>query len=566
MVKKILCFLFTICLLAVNFSPTLAQTYRFRVDKAEVVFYINADGTASAEYTLEFYNDPGADPLDAVDIGVPNYDYDMASVTGEINGTPITTIGASPYVKPGIAFEFKNNAISPGKSGSFHAFIGKINKMVFVSTAKEAEEYGSIEFSPSWFDSQYCYGNTDYTIVLVFPPGLKPEEPRYYTPKGWPGSAEFTESGFYKDDRAYYLWTSKSANSYTQYTFGGSFPIRLVPASAIQRAPVVNVNSEDFCCWGLFIGGLAIFVLIIIAGNAANKKRKLQYLPPKISIEGNGIKRGLTAVEAAILMEQPMDKIMTMILFSVLKKDAAEVITQDPLELKVSDPLDPTSLNAYEMEFLEAFKKPGKGDRRKALQAMMVGLVKSISGLMKGFSRRETVAYYEEIIKRAWVQVESAATPEVKMQKYDEYMGWTLLDRQYDNRTRDTFGTRPVFVPMWWGRYDPVYRSASTGGSGPAASMPSSSSTGGKSFTLPSLPGANFAGSITNGVQNFSNNILGDLTGFTNGVTNVTNPPPPPPKTSSSSSWRSGGSGGGRSCACACACAGCACACAGGGR
>ena len=66
----------------------------------------------------------------------------------------------------------------------------------------------------------------------------------------------------------------------------------------------------------------------------SNSRRKRQYLPPKISIEGHGIKRGLTAVEAAILLEEPLDKIMTMILFSVIKKNAAEVITRDPLEIK----------------------------------------------------------------------------------------------------------------------------------------------------------------------------------------------------------------------------------------
>ena len=56
------------------------------------------------------------------------------------------------------------------------------------------------------------------------------------------------------------------------------------------------------------------------------KKRKLQYLPPKVSIEGHGIKRGLTAVEAAMLLEQPLDKVLTMILFAVVKKGAAEVV------------------------------------------------------------------------------------------------------------------------------------------------------------------------------------------------------------------------------------------------
>ena len=76
-----------------------------------------------------------------------------------------------------------------------------------------------------------------------------------------------------------------------------------------------------------------MFVGMPIYGVIQGQRRKLNYLPPKVSIEGHGIKRGLTAVEAAILMEQPLDKMMTMILFGVIKKGAAEVVTRDPLEL-----------------------------------------------------------------------------------------------------------------------------------------------------------------------------------------------------------------------------------------
>ena len=32
-----------------------------------------------------------------------------------------------------------------------------------------------------------------------------------------------------------------------------------------------------------------------------------------------------------------------------------------------------------------------------------------------------------------------------------------MLDREYDDRTREVFRTGPVFVPMWWPRYDPGY-------------------------------------------------------------------------------------------------------------
>ena len=77
-------------------------------------------------------------------------------------------------------------------------------------------------------------------------------------------------------------------------------------------------SLQTVCCIGFF--GLMFFGIPIL-GAINNKKRKLQYLPPKIQIEGHGIKRGLTAVESGILMEEPLDKVMTMILFGVVKKE-----------------------------------------------------------------------------------------------------------------------------------------------------------------------------------------------------------------------------------------------------
>ena len=47
---------------------------------------------------------------------------------------------------------------------------------------------------------------------------------------------------------------------------------------------------------------------------------------------------------------------------------------------------------------------------------MTVKLVNSLSDKMKGFSRKETVAYYKSIMERAWQQIEAAGTPEVKSQ------------------------------------------------------------------------------------------------------------------------------------------------------
>jgi hypothetical protein len=340
--------------------------------------------------------------------------------------------------------------------------------------------------------------------------------------------------------------------------------IRNIPLACPSRAPTfaiykpsiwetLGISFDTLISWGVCGCFILVFFGAPILGVITERKRKMKYLPPKISIEGHGIKRGLTAVEAAILMEQPLDKVMTMILFGVVKKGAATVVTRDPLKLTLTQPA-PEGLRDYENDFLLAFSDPNILPK-KGLQDMTVKMIKAVGDKMKGFSRKESIDYYKSIMERAWQQIESAGTPEVKSDMYEESLEWTMLDKDYDQRTKRVF-TGPIFVPMWWGHYDPSYSSSSSlpKATGGAPSFPSGRST-------TSVPGSAFAASVITGVQNFSSKVIGNVNTFTSGVTNTTNPVP---KSSSSGSYKSGG--GGHSCACACACAGCACACAGGGR
>jgi hypothetical protein len=443
-------------------------------------------------------------------------------------------------------------AIQPGQSGTVNVHIGKINNVLYKDD--QDESYASAVFSPTYFDGSFVNGDTDLTVTFHLPPGVKPEEPRWHSaPSGFPTEPA---TGLDEQGRITYTWQNPNASGSRNYEFGVSFPKAYVPAEAISTAPpapAFNIDGNTagilimLCCFGVFFFGIPM--LTAIQGN----RRKLQYMPPRVALEGQGIKRGLTAVEAAILLEQPLDKGMTMILFGLVKKNAAEVTRRDPLEIKVITP-QPEGLPPYETRFLEAFKQPAGAPRQSVLQDLTVALVNSVSEKIRGFSRKETADYYRSIMERAWQQVEAADTPEVKSQKFEEAMEWTMLDRDYDDRMRRTF-REPIFMPMWWGRYDPTFRSTSRD-TASQASMPSSQ--GGRV----SLPGADIAASVVTGAQTFSSKVMGNLNTFTSRVTNATNPPPKP---STGSSRRSGGgkSGG---CACACACAGCACACAGGGR
>jgi hypothetical protein len=554
-------------------QPVFAQDYYFGVPEAQVDVFLETDGTITIEYYYKFQNAAGAHIIDYVDIGMPgNSDYSLSNITANVDGQPITDITSSPYVD-GVALGLGANAIQPGGSGVVYMRAEKVSNLYYFGSEKETEDYASINFQPNYFGSDYVSGSTALTINFHLPSGLTDQEPRWINPKNWPGE-DTPAAGYDADNRILYQWVSDAASPDGVYTFGVTFPARLIPTDVINTEQTVTFNADQVLGWAIPLvccgGSIGIFILVIVLAVKSSKKRKLKYLPPKIAIEGHGIKRGLTSVEAAVLMEQPMDKILTMILFAVVKKEAAQVIKRDPLEIKVEDTL-PEDLRDYENSFLEAFKDTAAAARRKKLQDMMVALVKSVGEKMKGFSRKETITYYEEIIKKAWQQVEEAETPEVRAEKYSDAVDWTMLDRDYDTRTRRVFGSGPVFMPMWWWRADPTINTASRsmGGAVSRGSGSSAPSGGGKSttVTLPSLPGANAAASVVGTVQAFSAGVVGNLASFTGGVTSKTNPVP----VQSSSTFRStggrgssGGSSGG--CACACACAGCACACAGGGR
>jgi len=549
--KRIAFLIAILIVLSLTFSVSAQSNYYFSVEREVVHVYLNANGTMSIDYTWDFVNQPGAHAIDFVDVGMPNSNFGMNSISAEVNGKSVR-VSSGDYQGNGTGFAvvLGSQSIPAGASGTVHVYIGSLGNVLFPDS--QDGNYASNEFEPTYFGNQYVTGSTHLTLTYHLPAGVKPEEPRWHAaPSGFPSEPQ---TGIDDQGRLTYAWQNTNASASRQYRFGTSFPKSYVPEGSIATAKAPFISSDTggilialFC---MVIFFLAFPALAMVSKN----RRKLQYMAPRISIEGHGIKRGLTAVEAAILMGEPLDKVMTMILFGVIKKNAAQVVVRDPLKVNIATPT-PDGLYEYELNFLKALKEDDSKTRRNLLQEMTVKLVRSVSEKMKGFSRRETLDYYKSIMEKAWAQVEAADTPEVKSQKFDEALEWTMLDRNYDDRTRRVFHG-PVFVPTWWGRYDPSYSRSAPAASGiPSAPMTMPS--------VPHLPGSDFASSVANGVQTFSQKVIGNVTDFTSRVTNVTNPPPPPPK-NTGGNYR-GGSGG-RSCACACACAGCACACAGGGR
>ncbi|MFZ3070710.1 MAG: hypothetical protein WA110_06280 [Anaerolineaceae bacterium] len=572
-------------LLFVSASPGVvsAQTYLFTVSDYEVEAYIQEDGSLTLYYYMVFQNDPSADPIDYIDLGLPISSYDFKNVEGTIDGQAIPKIGSSAYVQ-GAELALGDLAIQPGQTGTIIVWARNLQNVLFPYDQTDRENYVNFQFTPSSFGTQYDQStNTKYRMTIILPPGVGETQGVYYTPSGWPGE-DTPEASTTTDGRVYYSWYTENADVHSTYSFGTAFPASTVPAGSIssleayqeqEQTPTGSsgwlngISSSLPCCLGIIaLVGLAVYAIIRNSKDSA--KRKMQYMPPKISIEGQGIKRGLTAVEAGILMEEPLDKILTMILFGLLKKEAVTVLEREPLKIQASDPL-PEDLHEYEKGFLKAFDQEDVRARKRELQSTMINLVNSVTVKMKSFSKAESVAYYKDIVKRAWDAVEKAQTPEIKSAQYDHTLEWTMLDKEFNEKTERTFTGGPVIIPMWWPRYDPTYHPVTGTGGGLAAPVSAGSGTGAgggsgqPSLSLPHIPGSDFAASMVNGASAMAAGVIGDVTGFTGAITNKTNPIPVSAPSSGGGGFRGGG-GGGHSCACACACAGCACACAGGGR
>jgi hypothetical protein len=495
-----------------------AQNYRFQVPSNESHVFIQSDGRCRIEYAITFANE--GDPIDVVDIGLPNKAYDLATAAAALDGREAASIAPSAYIDIGVEVR-PVEALPSGATGTL-TFSIQQGKMLYRDDDDPA--YASVRFSPTWFGSDFTSGSTHYKVHFHFPAAMGPDEPRYH---------KQAPSGTWRDDAgAVYLYEYDGSPS-TQATWGVSLPAKYVvniqePPSKIARffaAVGEFVSNAVPCCFFLLIGGL------IVVGIVASHKRKMKYLPATIGVEGVEVKRGLTVPEVACLMELPVNKVLAAILFGLVKKGRARIVAEKPLTI---EPLEaPGELAVYEEEFLNAIKDDKAVDAKEA-EEVMVKLITRVRDAMKGFNRKKTLAYYESIVAKAWEQM--------KGNDWQEGFDYLLLDQEADKKMPEVLGGRTVILPDWWGRYRPTYRPpVATGGGG-----------GG-------VPGTDFARHMASGIEGFANNIVGSVSSLAEKVTGRTNPVP----ISTGGGGRSGGGGG---CACACACAGCACACAGGGR
>ena len=436
---------------------------------------------------------------------------------------PLSRIYYSTYIDNGVEVHLDEFSIYGGEQGRFR-FTGVNRNMVFLDT--ESDDYASMEFTPTWFDSGILSGSSDFTLTVIFPQGAEPDLVRYH-------DRPFTESRLDKDGRVVYIW-HETRRVDSPYPVGVSFPDDLVDGSLTDRpkAPLISPEALVFIAvFGFIFLFFAFIIFVIVKSVIDAKKRREQYLPPRLGLEGTGIKRGLTAPMAALLLEEKLDRVFLLVIFGLLKKGKVR-LDGHKLERTGSD----EGLRSYEKQILALIPTGGleKPIPTEPVRKVFLDMIKELQKKMDGYSLKETREYYRSIIDRAWRMVMEDGSSEKAGEILGNSFQWMLADGKYEQRVRKIPENRTAILPAYMYGYL----------SGRAVSTPGGMSLG------------NACSQLAGALESAAGRTVANITSLSRSVTATTNPIPV------STSRSSSGSG----CACACACAGCACACAGGGR
>lgn len=533
--------------------PAGAQTYSFNVPSLQMDVAVQPDGSADIVYDITFEN--YGSPIDVLDIGTPNEDYDVDDITASIDGAPLTDIRPSSYIDVGIEIHLEQYEIDPGETATLHIEFTAPD-LVYADTTRE--DYASLQITPTWFDSELVEGTGDIEIRVATLPGIEPDAVLYQ-------DEPFTDKVVDDQGRVVALWLFEDVSPTEAYRVGVSFPRQ-------GLTQVIEVTFWDLL--GRWLSGvlpiltfcvpfaiIAIIFIFIIRG--AIRAAKPNYLPPIAEVEGGGIKRGLTAPEAAVILELPLNRIMGLVIFGMLEKGLIRQTDPDPLKVEVVEAFRTqgrpgiddaasresyrrqvaqekgTVIHAYEHPFLDLFEDhPNTVMSKLNVVEPMETLVNGVAAKMAGFDLSDTQDYYRRIVERAIDQAAALGEVETREAYLDKYYPWVMLGPNY--RPAMTIGNY---------HYWPRWARTTTGSTG-AGRIGGAARAGGRSTTTFGDVSASFAGWAETSMGAMAAAIL---------PTSLSKPTPTTTRATS------GGSGG-RSCACACAGCACACACAGGGR
>ncbi len=434
-----------IVMLSLAVFPGIAfGAFRYTIPKQQDQLTINEDGSVDLIRYFEFaVSQDSSDTGTGIWIGLPTSRTAVSSVTdGNGNSVPFETrISGGDYTLILSGFD----PIKPGTSKGF-TVEAVIPEFVFPDSQNEG--YATMKYIPGWWSSEVAVQD----IAVILPGGVEKDEIKTGT-REWDGIAQ-TESGAYV-----VTWHFENLAPNEKVSINIGFPDKYVTLP-VKQEPTPVIPPGEFPSPRMpgpghttdieiaFVSFAVVAAILFAVG--ISRSRREEYTPPSISMEGIGVNETLSPAEVSVLLRQPPEKTMTLLLFSLIKKGKLQVTSATPLILSVRDESD---LSEVERLFVDAVDRAtGELDQTK-LVAVFRYLAASVREKMKPYCRKDTEEFYRGLIARLWAEVKDAKTPEFKLEALDRNLLWLIQDEEQFKAAESMFDEsqqQASWYPHWW--------------------------------------------------------------------------------------------------------------------
>ena len=304
-----------------------------------------------------------------------------------------------------------------------------------------------MQYTPGWWPAPVAVQD----IAVILPGKVEKSEIKTGS-RLWDGIAQ-TESGAYVVS-----WQFRDLKSTEKVSVNIGFPDKYVTLPVQETKPAQPaVPPQDWTparptggfgsssIIGLFV---VAFAGMIVFAAISNRSRE-EYTPPQVSMEGVGVNETLSPVEASVLLRQPPEKTLTLMMFALVKKGFLRVTSQDPLRVAIVYERD---LSEAERLFIEAVDIGSGEITGSKLVPFFKYLATSVNEKMRPYCRKETEDFYRGVIRQTWDEVAAAETPELRLSAMDRNFLWLLQD---EDRMKDAENQLPregagQALPNWW--------------------------------------------------------------------------------------------------------------------
>ena len=446
--KRSIIFLTFIALALALAMPAQAQTTSWQVNYQHVILNVDPSGQVDMNYTVSAVIQQGV--WNEVWIPQTDSNQQVINVTDSNGQSHTWRIGQSDGETWIMVQGFNLNPADP-VTLTIYSTISP-----FVYTADKAG-YDIVSFTPPWWDMAIA----DTQVKYVLPAAMNVSE--VFT-----GSRQYSGIGT-ENGRTIVYFNDTYLSNNQQFDTAVSFPDSYMNAGAVTSSGgYMGGSSSGSIDTGIgsasgALGGLLsclcanpviLIIIIVILGFGFGQFGRSSYTSPVVSMDGIGINKDLDPVEAATLLRIDPKRVLTMVMFDMMKKGNVKLISTDPIRLELVSRQD---LNYYEKLYADAIINNAL-DEDALLNCFKV-LARRVVDKTRPYSRKDTELYYKQKIDEAWAQIQAVDTPELKLQKYDTNMIWLMADEQFKQKTTDYVAKAPgsstVIVPptYWWYPY-----------------------------------------------------------------------------------------------------------------